>query len=81
MKAAKSSIFAVGRVLRKGASWIFQALVVIVALFVLFIAVTPQGKTGFNTVLFVHPDGKIEDLDSTNRCDMRCITRLPMAPL
>ena len=48
-----SGVYAVGRVFRKGASWIFQAVVVVVALLVLFIAVTPQGKTGFQTVLFV----------------------------
>ena len=53
MRAVKSGIYAVGRVARKGASWIFQALVVVVALLVLFIAVTPQGKAGFHTVLFV----------------------------
>ena len=41
------------RVVRKGSSWLFQALIVIVALFVLFIAVTPQGKAGFQTALFV----------------------------
>ena len=41
------------RVGRKGASWLFQAVVVVLALFTLFIAVTPQGKAGFHTVLFV----------------------------
>ena len=41
------------RVLRKGASWLFQFLVVVGALLTLFIAVTPQGKAGFHTVLFV----------------------------
>ena len=41
------------RVPRKGASWLFQFLVIVGALITLFIAVTPQGKTGFNTVLFV----------------------------
>ena len=41
------------RVVRKGASWLFQFLVVVGALLTLFIAVTPQGKAGFHTVLFV----------------------------
>ena len=41
------------RILRKGASWLFQFLVVAGALLTLFIAVTPQGKAGFHTVLFV----------------------------
>ena len=41
------------RIPRKGASWLFQTLVVIGALLTLFIAVTPQGKAGFHTVLFV----------------------------
>jgi hypothetical protein len=41
------------RVVRKAGSWVFQALVVLVSLFVLFIAVTPQGRAGFHTVLFV----------------------------
>lgn len=41
------------RALRKGASWVFQALVVIGALLTLFIALTPQGKAGFHTALFV----------------------------
>ena len=41
------------RVLRKGASWVFQALVVFGALFTLFIALTPQGRAGFHTALFV----------------------------
>lgn len=41
------------RVLRKGASWLFQFLVVVGALLTLFIAMTPQGKAGFHTVLFV----------------------------
>ena len=41
------------RILRKGASWLFQFLVVLGALLTLFIAVTPQGKAGFHTVLFV----------------------------
>ncbi len=40
-------------VVRKGASWLLQGIVVVVALFVLFVAVIPQGKAGFNTVLFV----------------------------
>ena len=41
------------RVLRKGASWLFQALVVLGALLTLFIALTPQGRAGFHTALFV----------------------------
>ena len=41
------------RILRKGASWVFQFLVVLGALLTLFIAVTPQGKAGFHTILFV----------------------------
>lgn len=41
------------RVLRKGASWLFQALVVLAALLTLFIALTPQGRAGFHTALFV----------------------------
>ena len=41
------------RVLRKGSSWLFQLLVVLGALLTLFIAVTPQGKAGFHTILFV----------------------------
>ena len=41
------------RVVRKASSWLFQAVVVIVSLLVLFIAVTPQGKAGFHTLLFV----------------------------
>ena len=41
------------RILRKGASWLFQFLVVLGALLTLFIAVTPQGKAGFHTILFV----------------------------
>ena len=41
------------RVPRKGASWLFQFLVVVGALLTLFIAVTPQGKAGFHTVMFV----------------------------
>ena len=53
MNAVKSGIYAVGRAARKSGSWLFQALVVIVALLVLFIAVTPQGKAGAQTVLFV----------------------------
>lgn len=40
-------------ILRKGASWLFQFLVVLGALLTLFIAVTPQGKAGFHTILFV----------------------------
>ena len=38
------------RIPRKGASWLFQFLVVVGALLTLFIAVTPQGKAGFHTV-------------------------------
>ncbi len=41
------------RIIRKGASWLFQALVVVGALLTLFIALTPQGRTGFHTALFV----------------------------
>ncbi len=41
------------RIPRKGASWLFQFLVVVGALLTLFIAVTPQGKAGFHTVMFV----------------------------
>ena len=41
------------RIPRKGASWLFQTLVVVGALLTLFIAVTPQGKAGFHTVMFV----------------------------
>lgn len=41
------------RIIRKGASWLFQALVVLGALLTLFIALTPQGRTGFHTALFV----------------------------
>ena len=41
------------RILRKGGSWLFQFLVVAGTLLTLFIAVSPQGKTGFHTVLFV----------------------------
>ena len=41
------------RIPRKAVSWLFQFLVVVVALLTLFIAVTPQGKAGFHTVLFV----------------------------
>ena len=44
---------AAARALRKAASWAFQLLVVLGALVTLFIAVTPQGKTGFHTILFV----------------------------
>ncbi len=38
---------------RKGASWLFQFLVVLGALLTLFIALTPQGRAGFHTALFV----------------------------
>ena len=41
------------RIPGKGASWLFQFLVVTGALLTLFIAVTPQGKAGFHTILFV----------------------------
>ena len=41
------------RILRKGASWLFQFLVVLGALLTLFIALTPQGRAGFHTALFV----------------------------
>ena len=41
------------RILRKGASWLFQFLVVAGALLTLFIAVTPQGRAGFHTALFL----------------------------
>ena len=41
------------RTIRKGASWLFQALVVLGAMLTLFIALTPQGRTGFHTALFV----------------------------
>ena len=41
------------RALRKGASWLFQFLVVLGALLTLFIALTPQGRAGFHTALFV----------------------------
>ena len=41
------------RVLRKGSSRLFQFLVVLGALLTLFIAVPPQGKAGFHTILFV----------------------------
>ena len=41
------------RIPRKGTSWLFQFLVVVGALLTLFIAVTPQGKAGFHTVMFV----------------------------
>jgi len=41
------------RIPRRGASWLFQFLVVVGALLTLFIAVTPQGKAGFHTVMFV----------------------------
>ena len=41
------------RRLRKASSWLFQALVVFGALLTLFIAITPQGRAGFHTALFV----------------------------
>ena len=40
-------------ILRKGGSWLFQALVVLAALLTLFIALTPQGRAGFHTAIFV----------------------------
>ena len=41
------------RILRKGALWLFQFLVVAGAMLTLFIAVTPQGRAGFHTALFL----------------------------
>ena len=41
------------RILRKAASWLFQLLVVGGALLTLFIALTPQGRAGFHTALFL----------------------------
>ena len=41
------------RALRKAVSWLFQTLVVVGALLTLFIALTPQGRAGFHTALFV----------------------------
>ena len=41
------------RILRKAASWLFQLLVVGGALLTLFIALAPQGRTGFHTALFL----------------------------
>ena len=41
------------RMMRKGASWLFQFLVVSGALLTLFIALTPQGRAGFHTALFL----------------------------
>ena len=41
------------RVLRKGASWLFQFLVVAGSLLTLFITLTPQGRAGFHTALFL----------------------------
>ena len=41
------------RILRKAASWLFQLLVVATALLTLFIALTPQGRAGFHTALFL----------------------------
>ena len=40
-------------ILRKGSSWLFQFLVVAGALLTLFIALTPQGRAGFHTTLFL----------------------------
>ena len=39
--------------IRTSLLWLLRALVVSVALLVLFIIVTPQGRTGFHTLLFV----------------------------
>ena len=41
------------RILRRAASWLFQLLVVSGALLTLFIALTPQGRAGFHTALFL----------------------------
>ena len=41
------------QILRKGASWLFQVLVVAGSLLMLFIALTPQGRAGFHTALFL----------------------------
>ena len=41
------------RLVRKGLSWLFQAVVLLAALLTLFIALTPQGRAGFHTGLFV----------------------------
>lgn len=41
------------RLVRKGLSWLLQALVLLAALLTLFIALTPQGRAGFHTGLFV----------------------------
>ena len=41
------------RGIRKGLSWLLQALVLAGALVTLFIALTPQGRAGFHTGLFV----------------------------
>ena len=51
--AASGVLLPVLRMMRKGSSWLFQFLVVVGALLTLFIALTPQGKAGFHTVLFV----------------------------
>ena len=40
-------------IFRKGASWLFQFLVVAGSLLALFIAVAAQGRAGFHTVLFL----------------------------
>ena len=41
------------RILRRAASWLFQLLVVGGALLTLFIALTPQGRAGFHTALYL----------------------------
>ena len=41
------------RILRRAGSWLFQLLVVGGALLTLFIALTPQGRAGFHTALFL----------------------------
>lgn len=41
------------RLVRKGLSWLLQAVVLLAALLTLFIALTPQGRAGFHTGLFV----------------------------
>ena len=41
------------RASRKGTCWLFQIIVVAGALLTLFIALTPQGRAGFHTALFL----------------------------
>lgn len=41
------------RMLRRGASWLLRLMVVAVSLLTLFIVLTPQGRAGFHTALFV----------------------------